>query len=152
LRWTTDTSWFPEPPIEKRVKVPLTNGTVLFVADCTKVHANDDLLDQAARQMSAQEDKPLDFKRALPPGTISDDCVVFLDKFFAPLRGQMTAVPLGNPNQVAIESQYWPTYLHTRNQVFEGDLLFVVIFGLIGFPTGLILWGFYRLVRFAVKG
>jgi hypothetical protein len=42
LRWTKDTSWFPEPPIEKRVKVPLTNGTVLFVADFAKVHANDD--------------------------------------------------------------------------------------------------------------
>jgi hypothetical protein len=152
----------PAPPkgyhVDNSVEVPLKNGTVLFVAACTQVHAKDDLFDQVARQMKEginklKHQQTLDFSKGFkyPPGTISDDCVVFRDDV-TNKEWTLTAVPLGEENQVAIEKQYWRSYLDARNRALENQLPPVFIVGLFGFPAGLVVWLFYRLVRFAVKG
>ena len=62
-------------------------------------------------------------------------------------------VPLGDADQVAIERDYWIAYRSSRHQHFAGEMLRSLFPGsLYGFPAGLALWIFYRLVRFAVKG
>ena len=62
-------------------------------------------------------------------------------------------VPLGDADQVAIEKDYWIAYRNSRRQHFAGEMLgSLFLGGLYGFPAGLGLWMFYRLVRFAVKG
>lgn len=136
------------PPIGYRVdnsiEVPLSDGTVLFVADCDQVHAKDDIFDEAARA-NARTSEPL-------PGTIESDCVIFEDNFFKKFGGQLSAVKLGDVNQVAIEKDYWQSYMQTRDMILKGDAVAVLLVSLAGFPAGFVIWGFYRVVRFAVEG
>lgn len=59
---------------------------------------------------------------------------------------------MGSIDQVAIEKEYWTAYKQARHLDLSGTLLGSLYFGLLGFPAGLGLWMFYRLVRFAVTG
>ena len=120
------------------VQVPLRNGTVLQVRQC-----------------------PIDLTAGLVPKVKFDpnapyqpeDCRNFSDdKFFADLGGVLVSIPLGNAEQVAIERDYWTAYHNSRHQELAGEMLGSLFLGLWGFPAGLGLWIFYRLVRFAVKG
>jgi hypothetical protein len=62
-------------------------------------------------------------------------------------------VPLGEQNQVAIEKDYWGAYKKSEHEnLFENGIVASLYFGLWGFPGGFAIWGFYRLVRFAIKG
>lgn len=62
------------------------------------------------------------------------------------------SVPKGNADQVAIEKDYCTAYQEARHHALGGTLLGTLYISLLGFPAGLGLWIFYRLVRFAVKG
>ena len=97
----------------------------------------------------------------------TDDSVVnaFLDKnpkfrprvkFDAPIDNDcfrfdgQEPVTLGTAKQVAIEKEYWAAYKNSRD--VGGCALWSSVMGLWGFAGGLVLWLFYRLVRFAVRG
>lgn len=49
-----------------------------------------------------------------------------------------------------IERDYWAAYKADRDR--RDGLLFSLLIGVVGFPCGLGLWGFYRLIYFAMKG
>jgi len=66
------------------------------------------------------------------------------------LEPYIAAVEIGNADQVAIEKDYWTAYHNSRS--VGAEVLEALFFGLLGFPAGLALWIFYRLVYFAVKG
>jgi hypothetical protein len=88
----------------------------------------------------------------IPPGaTNGSDCVYFTDQF-RDLGGHLLSVPLGDENQVAIEKEYWAAYAKAKSQHRVQNALESVFLSLWGFPCGIIVWLFYRLVRFAVKG
>ena len=120
-----------KPVVPLTVKVPLTNGTVLHIRPC--------------------DEGP---NPNLPAGFVfdQDDCKHFSDPFDG--RSSVwppASVPLGNADQVAIEKDYWAAYNANRNIGWR-TILGSLFFGLWGFPAGLGLWMFYRLVWFAVKG
>lgn len=84
-------------------------------------------------------------------GVDSKDCRNFSETNKEQFRRAHLNVPLGDADQIAIERDYRAAYKAKREgvgTVFLGSLLF----GLWGFPAGFVLWIFYRLVRFAVKG
>lgn len=122
------------PPVKPAptVRVPLTNGTVLQVRRCASPVKDDRMLD-AFDQIAAG---------------YTADCRTFSSD---PLDIRAT-VPLGNPDQIAIEKDYWTAYKNSRHQRPVEEMLGPLLFGLCGFPAGLVLWIFYRLARFAVKG
>ena len=64
--------------------------------------------------------------------------------------GWQAMLSQGDPDQVAIERDYWTAYKQTRDRT--SSMLYALLTGLVGFPAGLGLWGFYRLILFAVKG
>ena len=75
--------------------------------------------------------------------------------FFTDPLAIRVSVPTGNTDQLAIEKDYWSAYKGARHQgehQFSAEAFFSLLLGLWGFPAGLALWIFYRLVRFAVKG
>lgn len=104
------------------VEVPLTNGTVLHVRMCGK----GDVFDQVAAGIN--------------PG----DCTEFSDPF--------TSISLGQPQQIVIEKDYWTAYKSMRHHALGTEVWISLFYGLCGLLAGLVLWIFYRLVRFAVKG
>ena len=106
------------------VQVPLTNGAVLYVRRC----------EPEGPWAKYEVSKP--------------DCRKFITDPIA-IRD---AVPLGHADQVIIEKDYWAAYKRARHYDLGGQLLGSLYIGLLGFPAGLALWIFYRLVRFAVKG
>ncbi len=131
----------PSSPV---VQVPLNNGVLLFVTDCNRAHpwvvASDHPADMPAKAVP------------VPAGsTNGSDCVYFQDEFHD-LGGNLISVPLGDKNQVAIEKEYWTAYAKSRRQHLLDSIPGSLILGLWGFPTGLAIWLFYRLVRFAVNG
>jgi hypothetical protein len=76
--------------------VPLTNGGKLYVTDCNQAHPSDwvDAILQPNKTMP------------VPPGSHGGDCVYFSDPYQKQAQqagGQLSAVPLGGENQVAIE-------------------------------------------------
>jgi hypothetical protein len=89
-----------------------------------------------------------------PPvaSSVITDCRTFSDaskeEFGAPSH---LALSLGSTDQAAIEKDYWDAY-KAKREVGWGIILWSLFLGLWGFPAGLGLWIFYRLVRFAVKG
>ena len=137
--------------IDNSVRVPLTDGTVLYVTDCDQLHAEADLLDQAARERALKPGQ-IDFSEALVwiPGFLSNDCVGFYVPGVA--KASLREVHVGDTNQIAIEKQYWRFYLDARHRILGTELPALLFVDLLGFPAGLVVWLFYRLVRFAVKG
>lgn len=79
------------------------------------------------------------------------DCRNFSETNKEQFRRANLNVPLGDEDQIAIERDYWAAYKAKRESVGT-VLLGSLLFGLWGFPAGLALWIFHRLVRFAVKG
>jgi hypothetical protein len=127
----------PDPPWA--VQVPLTNGILLFVTDCNKLHPST-IVDPKSPTMPG------------PAGTTNgSDCVYFKTES-SDLRWHLVSVPLGDENQIAIEKEYWAAYAKARRQHLLKSGMWSLIVGLWGFPAGLGIWVFYRLVRFAVKG
>lgn len=81
-----------------------------------------------------------------PIAWTSSDCRLLSNPY------RLTPLPLGDLDQVAIEKDYWAAYKKSEQQtLFENGIASLYI-GLWGFPGGLGIWGFYRLVRFAIKG
>ena len=106
------------------VQVPLRNGTVLHIRECG-------IFDKLA--------------------VWGKDC----RDFSGPIRkvnGQLGSIALGSVDQLAIERDYWEAYKTSRHQRISLDILRSLLFGSLGFPAGLALWIFYRLVRFAIQG
>jgi len=67
---------------------------------------------------------------------------------FKEFGGVMTDI--GPKDKAEIAKDYWAAYREHQN-VFDNAMA-SALFGLYGFPAGLAIWIFYRLVRFAVKG
>lgn len=132
---------FPPPPppqgfepIYPVVQVPLTNGVVLYVTDCAQVHP------------SATETSPA-------PGTTNgSDCVYFEDFPWVRYGGPREPERLGDPVQVAVEKAYWEMYQNAKSQHRVTSAIKAAFLSLWGFPAGIIVWIFYRLIIFAVKG
>ncbi len=131
-------------PDEPAVQVPLTNGVLLFVTDCNRAHP---------WVISSQPAAGTPTKTVpVPPGsTNGSDCVYFNNQYKDP-NWSLVSVPLGDENQVAIEKEYWQAYAKSKRQHLLENGMWSLLMGLWGFPAGLVIWLFYRLVRFAVKG
>jgi hypothetical protein len=86
----------------------------------------------------------------------ANDCRYFDDpygKLAAQFGGRLDSVPLGNPDQVAIEKDYWAAYERSKQRTTPETLVESGLAGLwYGFPAGFVVWCLYRLVRFAVRG
>jgi hypothetical protein len=118
-------------PIDATVEVPLTNGMILQVRQC----------------------EPLPTP---PPGYTLDspesrsDCRYFSGPSGG--RFRLTRLVLGSADQIAIEKEYWAAYSKAKRQSLAENGMASLILGLWGFPAGIGIWAFYRLVRFAIKG
>lgn len=126
------------------VDVPLTNGTVLHVRPCETFDPDAFM---AQRQKNVFDELAA---QSTPPVT---DCTHFsgpYEKLAAQHGGWLSGVALGSADQVAIEKNYWTAYKNSRD--VGNSAVGSLFMGLWGFPAGLGLWIFYRLVRFAVKG
>jgi hypothetical protein len=89
------------------------------------------------------------------PGAHGGDCVYFTDPFrdeAAEYGGHMAEAVLGDENQIAIEKDYWQAYAKAKRQHRTENMVAAAMLSLWGFPAGIIVWLFYRLIRFAVKG
>jgi len=201
----------PRPPFDPNVPiqslVPLRNGTVLLVRQCSMADPAEPILRSAqgiddstrarlwdqfhqakneddlanrlqnanisqslkadlweAKRATSPRHAPLfDMSKAQPiqgvPAGVTlelaeadKNCRNFSDPFakFGGRGDPLVSVPLGNADQVAIEKDYWTAYNKSRS--YAGSAVGSLLGGLRGFPVGLGLWVFYRLVRFAVKG
>jgi hypothetical protein len=126
-------------PNTQVVQVPLTNGILLFVTDCNRLHP------------WIIED-PKNPATPAPVGTTNGrDCVYFKNEADPP-GWNLISVPLGEQSQIVIEKQYWAAYAKAKRQRLWENGAGSLVVGLWGFPAGLGVWLFYRLVRFAVKG
>ena len=159
----------PRPPAGftpvNTVTVPLTSGTQLYVTDCAQVHlwvvssvpANNKPTDLPAGLTPIP---PVDsgskrFERIPPGSTNGSDCVYFTNEYSEleqKFGGHLASVPLGNENQIAIEKDYWLAYAKAKSRLRAENTMAAAVLSLWGFPAGIIVWLFYRLVRFAVKG
>jgi hypothetical protein len=148
------------------VLVPLTNGVRLYVTDCAQAHpwvvssvpANNKPADLPAglTPLPSVDSATARFER-IPPGAHLEggNCVHFSDPYQKELQqlgGRLSSIPLGDENQVAIEKDYWQAYAKAKSQHRIENMVAAGVLSLWGFPTGIIIWLFYRLVRFAVKG
>jgi hypothetical protein len=159
---------FEAPPLPpgatvNAVAVPLTNGVQLYVTDCNTLHPW-----VIESETPAPETLPKNFdfqaeKKAkaaasavsVAGSTNGSDCVYFFDEYQELARkysGHLSAVPLGDVNQIAIEKQYWRAYVEARRTHRVENMMAATFISLWGFLGGVIVWVFYRLVRFAVKG
>jgi hypothetical protein len=142
------------------VQVPLTNGVLLHVRSCPPQYVEPAPSNSAQTKSKLGKYQFSDIDKPDKPSRAGRDWVdeiLDCENFSDPFakyggRGHLTAIPLGNPDQVAIEKDYWAAYRHAKKQVFTENVLMSLLFGLYGFPAGVALWIFYRLVRFAVKG
>jgi hypothetical protein len=78
-----------------------------------------------------------------------NDCRYVYDPF-KELGGVLT--DLGPKHKAEIASEYWAAYRQSIHDARIVNVLPCLLVGLYGFPAGLGLWLFYRLVRFAIKG
>lgn len=130
---------------DNSVLVPLTNGVQLYVTDCSQAHP-----DPAAKLGPPAR---ISGEIPVPPGASNGaDCVYFTDDAYKAYGGHLTAVPVGDKDQVAIEAQYWQAYGKTKAQARIESTLGAGLLSLWGFLGGFIVWLFYRMVRFAIKG
>jgi hypothetical protein len=89
----------------------------------------------------------------IPPGATNGvDCVYFDEEPWVRYGGHRDSVRLGSPAQVAIEKDYWLAYAKAKSQHRTENMMAAAVLSLWGFPAGIMVWLFYRLVRFAVKG
>ena len=137
-------------PVINFVKVPLTNGMLLSVRQCPD-------LDISAGLVKANGDVDVAFQQAYKRSEEQkNDCRYFNEpygKLAAEFGGRLASVPLGDPNQVAIEKDYWAAYQRATHGTILKSLTEFNLAGLsYGFPAGLGVWCLYRLIRFAVKG
>jgi hypothetical protein len=117
------------------VAVPLTNGTILHIRRCTD--STEKVPERDVFTQLAEEDK---------------NCRYFSD-WFAKFGGQMVSVPLGQPDQIALERDYWTAYKAANQRDVVSTATASLVFGLLwGFTGGVCIWVFYRLVRFAIAG
>jgi hypothetical protein len=160
------------------LSVPLSDKTILDIPVCLKDeeedcrhtwHTEDGTEWRNFRPVSdlvrvvGPDGKPYLF----PAGTTKADAIsYFKTKDKAALNAKTSAsspeqqqptpanrvVRIGDTDQVAIEKDYWTAYKNSRHHDFAGEMLGSLLLGLLGFPAGLALWIFYRLVVFAVKG
>jgi hypothetical protein len=154
------------------VLVPLTNGMHLYVTDCAQAHPrlvpkigqySPSDIDTAPAQPGPAAKPLFDMTKAQPiqavppvqtiaPGTTNgSDCVYFDAEPWVRYGGHRDPVRLGSPVQIAIEKEYWQAYAKASQHRTE-NMMAAAVLSLWGFPGGLLLWVFYRLVRFAVKG
>lgn len=152
-----DVKWFPQPKPTPTVEVPLTNGTVLHVRQCLvppPASLGGDCLNFSGP--FAQYELQIQAVPAPPTGELQSPNPATQDPAGlakAPFRSRLIgSVPLGSADQVGIEKEYWTAYKNSRHQRPVEEMLGPLLFGLCGFAAGLVLWIFYRLVRFAVKG
>lgn len=115
-------------------RVPLTNGVLLYVTDCDQAHP---------------ENAGVPVQRGSTNGV---DCFYFGEGRWAEYMESPGDESLGSPVQVAIEKEYWVAYARSKHQHLLENGKWSLILGLWGFPAGLGIWLFYRLVRFAVNG
>jgi hypothetical protein len=160
--------------LDNSVLVPLSNGVQLYVTDCSQAHPIDLSAgfvpkatpsapaakkpsgavdyDALAKHLGESQPAPI----PIPPGlTNGSDCTYFSDQFNDLVHhfgGHLVSVPLGDKNQVAIEEEYWQAYAKAKSQHRNENMTAAAMLSLWGFPAGIIVWIFYRLVRFAVKG
>jgi hypothetical protein len=135
------------------VKVPLTNGKVLYVYQCPDP-------DISAGLVEPHGDVDIAFQQAYKrDNEEKHGCRYFDDpqgKLAAEFGGRLAAVPLGNSNQVAIERDYWAAYKAGKRLTTHEIVMIAGYSGLkYGFPVGLGLWCvwcLYRLVRLAILG
>ena len=138
--------FIPDPsPGIRFVTVPLTNGPTLYVKQCFDVRHPPgqpaDIFDSVYEQdhdCRYFSHDPADEKvEGLPPGA-----------YLLPIR-----LSIGNPNQLAIEKDYWTAYRTAKRGQTPENLMVSALAGfLYGFPAGFGVWCLYRLVRFAVMG
>jgi len=124
---TTDYSQIPGFVPDGTVEVPLANRTVLHVRVCGQ-----------------------------PPGPWNkyNDCRDFsAPDPFKEFGGHTTSIPLGHPDQIALEKDYWAAYTKASRQNLFSHAAGSLLLGLLwGFPGGIGVWIFYRIVRFAITG
>jgi hypothetical protein len=85
------------------VKVPLSNGVILSVRQCLHV-------DISAGLVEPNGDVDITFQQAYKQGGEEKHDCRYFDDSYAKYGGHITSVPLGDPNQVAIEKGYWAAY------------------------------------------
>jgi len=97
--------------------------------------------------------QPIQAVPRIPPGaTNGSDCVYFDEEPWVRYGGYREPVHLGGPAQVAIEKEYWQAYAKAKGHHRIENMMAAAGLSLWGFPAGIIVWLFYRLVRFAQKG
>jgi hypothetical protein len=134
--------FIPDDPV---IQVPLTNGTLLFVTDCNRKHPWIVTTESPTGTVTKTS--------RCPPGASNGvDCFYFSEGPWVEHGGQPDPERLGSPAQVAIEEQYWLAYRKAKNQNRAAAAIEAAFLSLWGFPAGIVVWIFYRLVRFAVKG
>jgi hypothetical protein len=103
------------------IRVPLSTGIQLYVADCDQLHPP-----VFAHQMKAT--------RRLPGATNGHDCYYFPNDFsdFGP---HLLAVPLGNEYQIAIEKDYWAAYFSAKREFRREHARALVYCSILGFAA-----------------
>jgi hypothetical protein len=158
----------PLPPgatVDNAVAVPLTNGVQIYVTDCNTLHpwvieSESPAPETLPKNFDFQAEKKA--KAAAVSSAVSvagstngSDCVYFFDQYQELAHkygGRLTAVALGDVNQIAIEKQYWRAYVDAKRTHRVENMIAATFISLWGFVGGVVVWIFYRLVRFAVKG
>jgi hypothetical protein len=149
--------------LENSVLVPLTNGVQLYVTDCAQAHpwvisstpAKPADPPAGLTSLPTVDSGPKNFEQIPPGATNGTDCVYFKNKFSEleqKYGGRLVSVPLGEENQIAIEREYWQAYATAKSRHRVENAIESAFLSLWGFPAAIIVWLFYRLVRFAVKG
>jgi len=116
--------------VKNTVKVPLTNGTMLFVMQCSDADRPVHVLGVFDRVYEQEH-----------------NCRNLGVNF------HLTGLHLGDPEQVAIEKDYWAAYKTAMREKVPGNLMVSGLIALLyGFPAGFCVWCLYRLVRFAIFG
>jgi hypothetical protein len=113
------------------VDIPLKNGTVLHVRECSdsEVKLKHDVFSEQ-----------------------QNDCRYFAD-WASQFGGVTVSAPLGSPAQIALEKEYWAAYKKSNTQNLSAILIIPALDGVLwGVPIAIGLWFLYRLVRFAISG
>lgn len=120
------------------IAVNATTDPNLFVVATTDSHGNPQSSPYVEVRLS--NGTRLHVRRCDPGQT--SDCREFLN----------SACVLCDAEKYGIERDYWTAYNEARHHDLGETMLVTLYVSLLGFPAGLVLWLFYRLVRFAVKG
>jgi hypothetical protein len=131
------------------VDVPLTNGTVLHVRQCS----DNGPLENPFRFEPDKNYVTISNRDVLKELNEVANCRTFAHPFRELADERFFSVPMDHPEQVAIEKDYWAAYRETQRAYVTGYAAgLTLLIGLWGFHGGIGIWAFYRLVRFAIKG